>query len=1579
MFDPTELNRPVECRKIFNGRGGIYMIRNRIKIIACFCLIILVNLIVITPFTYAIADITKPTITISSPGSGQSVTKGNTVTISATATDNVSVSGMGIYLDGSSSKEATSYNGSISYNWNTSNLSAGSHTIKVTAVDPSNNAIEKNISITIVAADTTKPTITISSPSSGQSITKGNTVTISAAATDNVSVSGMGIYLDGSTSKAATTYNGSISYNWDTSNLSTGSHTIKVTAVDTSNNASEKSIGITITAVPAQLSAPTITEPSSDNADIALGVLGGFTVKWNPVSGAERYMVALRDKDNLYSFTDLQVHDTQCTISYVGADLKAGYSYTLEVSAVRGTESSKRSLRIVDIIPPTPKILTPNQTEVDINNIDISWDPVYVGASQNATFKISFIDLTSNQAISGYTNKQITATSFSLPPSVATLNHNYRVELVAVSNGVDGGKASREFTVTQSNDTGKPQVITTTPLDGATCSVALGTLTVEFNEEILAGPSISSISVAEAGMNSLGISPHVQGKVLTLDISSSGAPFQAGKTYIVKLPAGTVKDTSGNGCEAYQFNFSIDASGDGSSPYVVSSNPTNGQKNVSSTQTIMITFNEAVVKQGGDRPVTISNALYGDATLKTSQTLDQTSKILTISRTDGQGWGAGLEYTVSLPFAKIKDSAGNEMAHDFSFTFIVADVNSSDPAVLEFSVAPKGTITPGQQVSISGKGSNCNRMKILIDGVEKHSSNSTSISYPWNTTGVTVGTHTISIYAYNTTTNKTTSKDLSVTLNTVGSDPTVKIDGIYNGAEITKGDIVNINGSGTNCTAMAIRIDGQKVTPKTSTATSITYPWDTTNVAIGRHTISVNAYNSITNKNIPRDVTVTIKAVPAPIITVKSPIEGIPYPKGNIRIIATAINAAAMNAYFVKADGTEQPMFGGQILGSSIDRLVPIAISGNYKIKITAINSKSVSAIPKYINIVVGDQDVKINSINPKTINAGESKNPKVTIYGSGFIGSAAEVDVVTFNLRGSSQVFNAIAFDCVDSGRIISTLPPNMPAGRYDVVVKKSKTNQISRLEDKFEIKPIAPPTELKATPVSPSQIVLTWKAVSGAATYIVSRASSAAGPFLQINTSTVTNPRYNDTGLVTGKTYYYQVQAVNSTGKSEYSSVASEKTILPLKVISTAPQTNSTYNNASTLIQITFNNPIIAWDTSKILVSTSSDRSNPVAISVASSGSTLKITPNQSLRDETMYYVTLKAGAAKDTSGVTLSTNYNFYFKTKANIWQYLKNSNNQNLKHGIITDDKKCILVADNMKAIKNNDKVNLSLDIYNIGYCKIGKGFFSDYCPSYIDAVVEIYDKNNKLIGINIADGYRISSTVVEGYADIISNYYEARLYDKNDYRNPRFSEHTEVTTENPLEIPEYGYITISKGDNIALAYNLMRMSFDSFGVWKSLNSSNDQDDVNEFILSLYEEVFKPIADEIALELASQNISEEQAMKEAFAIIKAKAMVKIFDWIQHKAFDVSSDVVNIIARELKDELKEKGKEALYTKLAQNLTVATKLISIFETSSAAIDLVFQAKDLIYNYCYVPKEYNSLKLSYSYILNRINYYGSN
>jgi autotransporter-associated beta strand protein len=78
----------------------------------------------------------------------------------------------------------------------------------------------------------------------------------------------------------------------------------------------------------------------------------------------------------------------------------------------------------------------------------------------------------------------------------------------------------------------------------------------------------------------------------------------------------------------------------------------------------------------------------------------------------------------------------------------------------------------------------------------------------------------------------------------------------------------------------------------------------------------------------------------------------------------------------------------------------------------------------------------------------------------------------------------------------------------------------------------PASLPASLTASFVQSTNITLNWTAVPGAVGYLISRATSASGPFTFLQS--ITETTYTDYGLSSSATYYYHVTAMNAAGVS-------------------------------------------------------------------------------------------------------------------------------------------------------------------------------------------------------------------------------------------------------------------------------------------------------------------------------------------------------------------------------------------------------------------------------------------------------------
>src|SRR5258705_446253 len=212
-------------------------------------------------------DTTPPSVSITAPASGATVS--GTTSVTASASDNVGVVGVQFRLDGSNlGAEDTTAPYSVS--WNTTTTGNGSHTLTAVARDAAGNVSPVSaVTVTVnnapppPPADTTPPTVSITAPASGATVF--GTTSVTASASDNVGVVGVQFKLDGINLGVADTA-APYSVSWNTATASDGSHNITAIARDAAGNRSPVSaVTVTVannTAPPAAATRFEDTDPS---------------------------------------------------------------------------------------------------------------------------------------------------------------------------------------------------------------------------------------------------------------------------------------------------------------------------------------------------------------------------------------------------------------------------------------------------------------------------------------------------------------------------------------------------------------------------------------------------------------------------------------------------------------------------------------------------------------------------------------------------------------------------------------------------------------------------------------------------------------------------------------------------------------------------------------------------------------------------------------------------------------------------------------------------------------------------------------------------------------------------------------------------------------------------------------------------------------------------------------------------------------------------------------------------------------------------------------------------------------------
>jgi subtilisin family serine protease len=181
-------------------------------------------------------DTTAPTVYITDPAAGATVSGTKTVTIQAS--DNVGVTRVELFVDGALT--ATLTNAPYTYNWNTMSVPNGAHTLTAKAYDQAGNVGNASpVSVTVSnALDTTAPTVTITSPANGARV--GRNVSVTVEASDNVAVTKVELYLNGKLTASSTSANPT--FNLNTRKWATGSHTLQAFAYDARGNKGSSAI-----------------------------------------------------------------------------------------------------------------------------------------------------------------------------------------------------------------------------------------------------------------------------------------------------------------------------------------------------------------------------------------------------------------------------------------------------------------------------------------------------------------------------------------------------------------------------------------------------------------------------------------------------------------------------------------------------------------------------------------------------------------------------------------------------------------------------------------------------------------------------------------------------------------------------------------------------------------------------------------------------------------------------------------------------------------------------------------------------------------------------------------------------------------------------------------------------------------------------------------------------------------------------------------------------------------------------------------------------------------------------------------
>jgi hypothetical protein len=177
------------------------------------------------------SDNAAPSVSITAPAAGSTVS--GIVAFSASASDNLGVAGVQFFIDGAA-HGAEDTSAPYSTAWDTGTAAAGSHTLTARARDGAGNStMSAAVTVTVETVDTTAPSVSITAPAAGSTVS--GIVAVDASASDNVGVAGVQFFIDGAAHGVEDT-SAPYSTMWDSTTASAGSHTLTARARDAAGN-----------------------------------------------------------------------------------------------------------------------------------------------------------------------------------------------------------------------------------------------------------------------------------------------------------------------------------------------------------------------------------------------------------------------------------------------------------------------------------------------------------------------------------------------------------------------------------------------------------------------------------------------------------------------------------------------------------------------------------------------------------------------------------------------------------------------------------------------------------------------------------------------------------------------------------------------------------------------------------------------------------------------------------------------------------------------------------------------------------------------------------------------------------------------------------------------------------------------------------------------------------------------------------------------------------------------------------------------------------------------------------------------
>ena len=347
------------------------------------------------------------------------------------------------------------------------------------ALTPAQIQADMNTPIGTTPPDTVPPTVGLTVPAPGASVSA--VVTLTASASDNVGVAGVQFLLDGANLGAEVTGPGpTYTYSWNTATTANGPHTVSARARDAaSNTATATNVNITVANITADTTAPSValTAPAA-GATLTGTVTVTATATDNVAMAGVQFLL---DGANLGA--EVTGPGPTYTYSWNTATATNG-SHTLSARARDGAANTALAANVNitalnDTTPPTVSLTSPGAGAILNGTISLVASAADNGTLAGVQFRLDGVDLGAEVTGTGptYTYSWNTTTATNGPHTLSARARDAATNTALAAN----------VNISVFNDTTPPTVSLTSPGAGAILNGTISLVASAADNGTLAG------------------------------------------------------------------------------------------------------------------------------------------------------------------------------------------------------------------------------------------------------------------------------------------------------------------------------------------------------------------------------------------------------------------------------------------------------------------------------------------------------------------------------------------------------------------------------------------------------------------------------------------------------------------------------------------------------------------------------------------------------------------------------------------------------------------------------------------------------------------------------------------------------------------------------------------------------------------------------------------------------------------------------------------------------------------------------------------------------------------------------------